>query len=148
MSTIGETTIRVRYSETDAMAVVYNANYLVWFELGRVELLRQCGFSYREMEQDGFNLPVVEVRCRYKHPARYDDEILIRTRLTQMRATFLHFVYELTRKSDGRLLAEGESMHVVVDRTGKRAPLSGKYLEAIGAAAEHKQHAAPAPQDS
>lgn len=145
MNTLGETTLRVRYAETDAMAVVYNANYITYFEVGRVELLRQLGFSYRQMEEDGFNLPVVEVRCRYKHPARYDDEILIRTRLLQMRPTFLHFVYELTRVEDGRLLAEGESMHVVVDREGKKAPLTGRYLDAIGAAAEKKpQTLAPA----
>lgn len=138
MSTVNETTLRVRYSETDAMAVVYNANYLVWFEIGRVDLLRQLGFSYKEMEADGFNLPVVEVRCRYRHPARYDDEILIRTRLPQMRSTFLHFSYEVIRLSDQRLLAEGESMHVVVGRDGKRTPLGAKYLHAISAAAEKK----------
>jgi acyl-CoA thioester hydrolase len=142
MSTIGEFTIRARYSETDAMAVVYNSNYITWFEIGRVELLRQLGFSYLEMEQEGFNLPVVEVRCRYKHPARYDDEILIRTHMPQMRPAFIHFAYELTRKSDGRLLAEGESMHVVVGKDGKRTPLTGKYLAAISAAAE-KKHADP-----
>jgi len=122
------------------MAVVYNSNYITWFEIGRVELLRQLGFSYLEMEKEGFNLPVVEVRCRFKHPARYDDEILIRTRLPQMRPTFLHFSYEIVRQSDGRLLAEGESMHVVCGKDGKRAPLTGKYLKAINAAAE-KKHA-------
>ncbi|MDR3763641.1 MAG: thioesterase family protein [Acidobacteriota bacterium] len=144
MSTIGETTLRVRYAETDAMAVVYNANYITYFEVGRVDLLRDLGFSYLQMEQDGFNLPVVEVRCRFKHPARYDDEIVIRTRLAQMRPTFLHFVYELIRKSDGRLLAEGESLHVVVNREGNKAPLTGKYLEAIREAADKKPLAAPA----
>src|ERR1035438_3992445 len=85
MSTICETTLRVRYAETDQMSVVHHSNHLVWFEVGRVELLRQLGFSYLEMEQDGMNLPVVEVKCRYKHPARYDDELTIRTRLSQMR---------------------------------------------------------------
>jgi acyl-CoA thioester hydrolase len=136
MTTICETTLRVRYAETDQMSVVYHSNYFVWFEVGRVELLRQLGFSYLEMEQDGLNLPVVEVKCRYKHPARYDDEITIRTRLAQMRASLLRFQYELVRKSDGRLLAEGETTHVVVGSDLKRTHLTGKYLNAFHWAAE------------
>jgi acyl-CoA thioester hydrolase len=139
MSTICETTVRVRYAETDQMAVVYHSNYIIWFEVGRVELLRQLGFSYLEMEQDGLNLPVVEVKCRYKHPARYDDEILIRTRLLQMRTSLLRFHYELLRKADGRLLAEGESVHVVVGNDRKRTHLTGKYLNALHGAAELAQ---------
>ena len=142
MSTFCETTLRVRYAETDQMAVVYHSNYIIWMEVGRVELLRQLGFSYREMEQDGLNLPVVEVKCRYKHPARYDDEIMIRTRLSQMRTSLLRFQYELVRKADGRLLAEGESVHVVVGRDMKRTHLTGKYLGAFHAAAETAQSAA------
>jgi len=148
MSTISETTLRVRYAETDQMAVVYHSNYIIWFEVGRVELLRQLGFSYLEMEQDGLNLPVVEVKCRYKHPARYDDEILIRTRLSQMRTSLLRFQYELLRKADGRLLAEGESVHVVVGSDMKRSHLTGKYLHAFHEAAEVAQpitHDAPHP---
>lgn len=143
MSTICETTLRVRYAETDQMAVVYNANYLVWFEVGRVELLRQLGFTYLEMEQDGMNLPVVEVRCRYKHPARYDDEITIRTWITQMRTSLLRFQYELVRKSDGRLLAEGESVHVVAGRDFKRTHLTEKYRGRFHAAAEAAESATP-----
>ena len=84
MSRICETTLRVRYAETDQMAVVYHSNYIIWFEVGRTEMLRQLGLSYREMEEDGMVLPVVEVKCRYKHPARYDDEITIRTWVAQM----------------------------------------------------------------
>jgi acyl-CoA thioester hydrolase len=136
MSTIYETTLRVRYAETDQMSVVYHSNYLIWFEVGRVELLRQLGFSYLEMEQEGLNLPVVEVKCRYKHPARYDDEITIRTWLAEMRSSLLRFQYEVVRKSDGRLLAEGESVHVVVGRDLKRAHLTEKYQGAFHAAAE------------
>jgi acyl-CoA thioester hydrolase len=136
MSTICETTLRVRYAETDQMAVVYHSNYIIWFEVGRVELLRKLGFSYLEMEQDGLNLPVVEVKCRYKHPARYDDEILIRTGLSQMRTSLLGFHYDVLRKADGRLLAEGESVHLVVGRDMKRTHLTGKYLAAFHAAAE------------
>jgi acyl-CoA thioester hydrolase len=134
MSTICETTLRVRYAETDQMAVVYHSNYLIWFEVGRVELMRQLGFTYLEMEQDGINLPVVEVKCRYKHPARYDDEITIRTRVEQMRPSLLRFHYETVRKSDGQLLATGESTHVVVGRDLKHVHLTAKYQDAISAA--------------
>lgn len=140
MSTICETTLRVRYAETDQMSVVYHSNYFVWFEVGRVELLRQLGFSYLEMEQDGMNLPVVEIKCRYKHPARYDDELLIRTRLAEMRTSLLRFHYEIVRKSDGRLLAEGESVHVVVGRDLTRAHLTEKYRGAFHAAAQIVPH--------
>lgn len=118
------------------MSVVYHSNYLIWFEVGRVELMRQLGFTYREMEQDGMSLPVAEIKCRYKHPARYDDEITIRTRLGQMRPSLLRFHYDVVRKSDGRLLAEGESVHVVVGRDMKRTHLTEKYLSTIRAAAE------------
>ena len=128
--------MRVRYAETDQMSVVYHSNYLIWFEVGRVELLRQLGFSYLEMEQDGLSLPVVEIKCRYKHPARYDDEILVRTWVAQMRPSLLRFHYELLRKSDGQLLTEGESVHVVVGNDMKRTHLTGKYLDALHAAAE------------
>jgi acyl-CoA thioester hydrolase len=145
MSTICETTLRVRYAETDQMAVVYNANYIIWFEVGRVELLRQLGFSYAEMEQDGMHLPVVEVKCRYKHPARYDDEVTIRTRLAQLRASLLGFHYEIVRKSDGRLLAEGESVHLVVGRDLKRCHLTAKYWGALHAAADSAEDAIPSP---
>jgi acyl-CoA thioester hydrolase len=139
MSTICETTLRVRYAETDQMSVVYHSNYLIWFEVGRVELLRMLGFSYLEMEQDGLNLPVVEVKCRYKHPARYDDELTIRTRMAQMRPSLLRFEYEVLRKSDGLLLAEGESAHVVVGRDMKRTHLTGKYRDTFQAAAAATQ---------
>ncbi len=134
MSTICETTLRVRYAETDQMAVVYHSNYFIWFEVGRVELMRQMGFSYREMEEDGINLPVVEVKCRYKHPARYDDEITIRTRVEQMRPSLLRFHYDVVRKADGQLLAAGESVHVVVGRDMKRTHLTAKYQAAISMA--------------
>jgi len=134
--------LRVRYAETDQMAVVYYANYINWFEVGRTEMLRQMGLTYRQMEEDGLVLPVVEVKCRYKHPARYDDEITIRTWVVQLRASFMRFQYEVVRKSDGRLLAEGESVHVVVGRDMKRTRLTGKYLDALAAVAGVAQPAA------
>jgi acyl-CoA thioester hydrolase len=135
MSTLCEIMLRVRYAETDQMAVAHHSSHIVWFEVGRIELLRQLGFSYLEMEQDGMNLPVVELRCRYKHPARYDDEVTLRTRLAQLRGSLLRFRYELVRKSDGRLLAEGESVHVVVGNDMKKTRLSDKYRDALLAAA-------------
>ena len=131
MSASCETTVRVRYAETDQMGVVYHSNYLIWFEVGRVELLRQLGFTYREMEADGMNLPVVEARCRYKHPARYDDELVIRTRLAQLRTSLLRFEYEIERKSDCKLLTTGETVHVVVGEDMKRTHLKGRYWEAF-----------------
>ena len=134
---VSETTIRVRYAETDQMGVVYHANYLVWFEVGRVEFLRQMGFSYKEMEQqDGCCIAVVDARCRYKAPARYDDEIIVRTHLKNVRESLVHFGYELVRANDGMLLAEGETTHVVIDRELKKTPIPVKYVtifkEAVG----------------
>src|SRR6202008_1272721 len=100
-----ETQLRVRYAETDQMGVVYHSNYIVWFEVGRVEMLRQLGFTYREMEeQDGTNLAVVDVRCRFKTPAPYDDLITLRTRLLNVRDSLLHFGYDVLRQEDGILL--------------------------------------------
>ena len=97
-----KTRVRVRYAETDQMGVVYHANHFVWFEIGRVELLRQLGFSYRDMEQDdGCFIAVVDARCRYKAPARYDDEIIVRTHLKNVRESLIHFGYELVRADDG-----------------------------------------------
>jgi acyl-CoA thioester hydrolase len=125
-----ETSLRVRYAETDQMGVVYHSNYIVWFEVGRVEMLRELGFHYREMEkQDSTHIAVVEVRCRFKSPALYDDLITIRTRLLNVRESLLHFGYEVVRSSDGTLLAEGETIHLVVDGEFKRIQLPEKYLQ-------------------
>jgi len=126
--TVYETRLRVRYAETDQMGVVYHSNYIIWFEVGRVEMLRQLGFTYREMErQDGTNFAVVEARCRFKAPALYDDLVLIRTRLLNVRDSLLHFGYDIVRDQDGTLLAEGETVHLVVDSQFKRLPLPEKY---------------------
>ena len=131
------TEVRVRYAETDQMGVVYHANHFVWFEVGRVEFLRQLGFSYKDMErQDGCHIAVVEARCRYKAPARYDDEVIVRTQLKNVRESLVHFGYELVRATDGLLLAEGETTHVVIDRELKKTAIPDKYMtifqEAIG----------------
>ena len=134
-----ETRLRVRYAETDQMGVVYHSNYIIWFEVGRVEMLRQLGYTYREMEQqDATNLAVVEARCRFKAPALYDDLVLIRTRLVNVRDSLLHFTYEVLRDTDGTLLAEGETIHLVVDNDFRRMQLPEKYrssfLKAAGKA--------------
>ena len=126
---IAETPVRVRYAETDQMGVVYHANYFVWFEIGRVELLRHLGFSYRDMEkEDGCFIAVADARCRYKAPARYDDELVVRTHLRNVRESVVQFAYELVRTSDNLLLAEGETTHVVTNAQMKPSPLPAKYL--------------------
>jgi acyl-CoA thioester hydrolase len=128
----GEIKLRVRYAETDKMGVVYHSNFLIWFEVGRVELLRQLGFQYSEMEkQDNCHLPVVDLRIRYKAPAQYDDEIVVRTGLKRMSASLLHFSYEIFREGDRMLLATGESMHIVVDNKLVRTSLPEKYMKAF-----------------
>ena len=124
-----EVRLRVRYAETDQMGVVYHANYFVWFEVGRVELLRQLGFSYRDMESnDGCFIAVVDARCRYKAPARYDDELIVRTHLKNVRESLVHFGYELVRTGDGTLLAEGETTHIVTDSAMKVRAIPEKYM--------------------
>ena len=123
-----ETPIRVRYAETDQMGVVYHSNYFIWFEVGRVELMRQLGISYREMEEDGCLIAVVDARCRYKSPARYDDELIVRTHLRNVRDTMVHFSYELLRVADEALLAEGETTHIVINKQMSRVPLPEKYV--------------------
>ncbi len=134
---VNESRIRVRYAETDQMGVVYHANHFIWFEVGRVELLRQLGFSYKDMEQqDNCFIAVVDARCRYKAPAVYDDEILVRTRLKNIRESMIHFAYELVRVGDGTLIAEGETTHIVADAQMQKTTLPEKYMkvfrEAVG----------------
>jgi acyl-CoA thioester hydrolase len=128
----GETKLRVRYAETDQMGVVYHSNFVIWFEVGRVELLRQLGFQYSEMEQkDDCHIPVVDLRVRYKSPALYDDEIVLRTEIKNVRSSLLHFGYEVFRESDRTLLATGETTHIIVDKKLKRRRLPEKYVKAF-----------------
>jgi acyl-CoA thioester hydrolase len=132
---MGEARLRVRYAETDQMGVVYHSNYLIWFEVGRVELLRQLGFTYKEMEkEDKCHIAVVDVKCRFKSPAFYDDEVLVHTRLLNVRESVIHFGYEILRAGDGTLLAEGETTHIVVDEKMQKTVLPEKYLAAFKAA--------------
>jgi len=128
---------RVRYAETDQMGIVYYANYLVWFEIGRTDYCRQLGFAYREMEeQNGLYIMVAEARCRYKAPARYDDEILVRTCLRDVRKRVIVFGYEVYRLPDEEMLAEGETVHVITDRDGHPRALPQKYAELLDAGSQ------------
>ena len=128
----GETKLRVRYAETDKMGVVYHSNFVIWFEVGRVELLRQLGFQYSEMEaEDNCHIPVVDLRVRYKSPALYDDEIVVRTQIKKVRSSLLHFSYEIFREADRTLLATGETMHIIVNNKLERTMLPEKYMQAF-----------------
>jgi len=122
--------VRVRYAETDQMGVVYHANYFVWFEVGRVELMRALGVEYKKMEkEDDCHIVVADVHCRYHHPARYDDLLRVRTRIAESRNRIVKFSYELFRDSDGTLLANGHTTHIICGSNGKPKLLPQKYRE-------------------
>lgn len=128
--------MRVRYAETDQMGVVYHANYLVWFEVGRVELMRERGLDYKRMEiEEGCGIAVIEATVRFKAPARYDDELIVETRVLKVRGPVVRFGYRILRVGDGLLLCEGETVHIVVGRDMKRARMPKKYAELLGAVA-------------
>ena len=130
MSDFLETTIRVRYAETDQMGLVYYANYYIYFEIGRVEYMRQLGVAYKEMEiQDDSFIVVAESHCRYLRPARYDDLLRIRTRVSEVRRRTIRFAYEIVESSAGTLLATGETLHVVCDSQGRPKALPDKYRQ-------------------
>jgi acyl-CoA thioester hydrolase len=129
-----ETRVRVRYVETDQMGVVYHSNYLIWFEVGRVEFIRQLGLNYREMEEEeGCGISVVDVHARYRAPARYDDELVIETRLLGARGAVIKFGYRILRVTDDVLLCEGETVHVCVGKDMKARRLPAKYAERFAA---------------
>ena len=133
---VGETRVRVRYAETDQMGVVYHANYLVWFEVGRVELMRQRGLEYKRMEtEEGCWIAVVEASARYRAPARYDDELIVETTVVSVRGSVVRFGYRILRAEDRLLLCEGETLHVVIGRDMKRRAIPKKYAEILGGAA-------------
>jgi acyl-CoA thioester hydrolase len=123
-----DATIRVRYAETDQMGVAYHSNYFVWFEVGRVELCRQLGFDYRRMEaEDDTFIVVAKASCRYKHPARFDDLLTIRTRVADWQRRIILFGYEVFNQHSGALIATGETLHVICDRLGRPKSLPAKY---------------------
>jgi acyl-CoA thioester hydrolase len=111
--------VRVRYAETDKMGVVYYANYFVWFEVGRTDLLRESGWNYREMETEGFGLPVIEAQCTYRESAKYDDEIEIRTTGAMLSPVRVQFTYDIVRPADAVTLATGTTVHATLDRNGR-----------------------------
>jgi acyl-CoA thioester hydrolase len=121
--------VRVRYAETDQMGVVYHANYFVWFEVGRTDLLRGTGRTYRDMEADGVSLPVIEARCEYKRPARYDDDLEIRTTGSLMSPVRIAFSYEVVRQSDSQIVATGQTIHASLDRSGRPCRLPDRVKE-------------------
>ena len=123
------TRVRVRYAETDQMGVVYYANYLVWFEVGRTELLRTLGWSYREMEQAGIALPVIEAACAYHRPARYDDELEIRTLGTLVSAVRMQFDYTILRTPADDLIVSGRTLHAAVNAQGRPARLPARVTD-------------------
>ncbi|MDO9536675.1 MAG: thioesterase family protein [Bacillota bacterium] len=114
-----ETIIRVRYKDTDQMGVAYYANYFIWFEVGRCEFFRGLGMSYKNLEQNEIFLPVIEAYCKYKYPARYDDELKINTRLNVLQEVKLAFQYEILSVEKNKLLVVGETTHAFVNKRGK-----------------------------
>lgn len=124
-------TIRVRYAEADKMGVVYYANYFVWFEVARADLLRSLGWSYREMEHAGVSLPVIDARCEYLRPARYDDELEVRTEGRLLSPIRMEFTYEVRLRPDGTIAASGKTMHAALDPTGRPCKLPARIREAF-----------------
>ena len=123
--------VRVRYAETDKMGVVYYAHYLVWFEIGRTEWLRETGWTYRAMEDDGFGLPVIEAHCEYKASARYDDELAIRTSARLVTPIRLAFEYTVVRRGDDATIATGHTVHAAVDRSGRPVRLPARVKDLL-----------------
>jgi acyl-CoA thioester hydrolase len=129
---VTESFIRVRYAETDQMGVVYHANFLVWMEIGRTDYCRMCGFRYAEMEQEaGARLAVTSVQCRYLAPARYDDDILIRTWVSDLRSRQVIFHYTIHQVNTQHLIAEGETIHTVTNQDGKLMRFPQKYFDLL-----------------
>jgi acyl-CoA thioester hydrolase len=126
------TRIRVRYAETDQMGVVYYANYFIWFEVARTNWLRDTGTTYRDMEAAGVSLPVIEAHCEYRRPARYDDEVEIRTRATLLTPVRLRFDYELVVPGDAQPAATGHTVHAGLDPSGRPCRLPARVRELLG----------------
>ena len=122
--------LRVRYAETDQMGMAYYANYLIWMEVGRTDFCRECGFTYRDLEQEEHAyLTVAEANCRYLAPARYDDSIVVETEMTRAKSRIVEFSYRI--KCGTTLLAEGRTVHVVIGAEGKPRSLPARYLELL-----------------
>jgi acyl-CoA thioester hydrolase len=127
-----DTTVRVRYAETDQMGVVYHANYLIWFEVGRVELMRTMGFEYKAMEtEDDCHIVVAEAHCHYEKPARYDEVLRVRTRIAEWRNRIVKFSYEIFRDADETLLTTGSTTHIICGSNGRPKALPPKYRDVL-----------------
>lgn len=138
-----ETVVNVRYAETDQMGIVYYANYLVWFEVGRVAWCRAKGFNYRDMEvEDGHRMVVAEASCRYKAPARFDDDVVIRTAVARASEKVIRFRYEIRNRKDWQLLATGETSHVVTDSHHRPSRLPRRYRRAFALPELSREHPA------
>jgi len=144
MTNYCETTVRVRYAETDQMGVVYHGNHFAWFEVGRVEWCRQHGFEYKRMEiEDDSFIVVAEAHCRYKRPARFDDLLIVRTRVSESKRRMVKFDYEIVNDASGEIVATGETVHVICDRLGRPKSLPEKYRKYFsldGAGPKHVSH--------
>lgn len=116
----------MRYADTDQMGVVYYANYFVWFEVGRTDLLRESGWTYRDMEAEGFSLPVIEAQCLYHASAKYDDDIEVRTTGAMRSPVRVQFTYQVVRASDAAILATGLTVHATLDRSGRPCRLPAR----------------------
>ncbi len=125
------TSLRVRYAETDQMGVVYYAHYFVWFEVARAELLRQQGWSYREMESSGVILPVIEAHCDYRRPARYDDRVEVHAEGRLTSPVRMEFFYEVSLSGEDGLVASGRTAHAAVSRAGRPCRLPERIRQAF-----------------
>ena len=138
--TFHESRFRVRYAETDQMGIVYYANYLVWMEIGRAEYCRAAGIRYKDMEGvDGIRLAVVDAHCRYLRPARYDEEIAVKTSIAVANRRMVEFHYEIRDASNEAKLADGETRHIFLGADLKPVKLPEKYFEAFGITSDRHQ---------
>ena len=139
LTEFSETTVRVRYAETDQMGVVYHGNYFTWFEVGRVDFCRHLGFEYKQMElQDDSFIVVADAHCRFKRPARFDDLLLIRTTIISSQRRTVKFGYEVRNSETKELLATGETLHVFCDKLGRPKSLPEKYRKYFPAIERHR----------
>jgi acyl-CoA thioester hydrolase len=128
--------VRARYAETDQMGVVYYANYFVWFEVGRTDLLRQAGWTYRSMEAEGFSLPVIEAHCSYRQSAKYDDDVEVHTSGVLVSPVRVRFDYEVRRIEDRAALASGHTIHATLDRAGRPCRLPDRVRSVLESAGQ------------
>jgi acyl-CoA thioester hydrolase len=135
-----ETTLRVRYAETDAMGIVYHTNYIVWFEVGRGEYMRQQGGEYAHLEGRGYYMPVIELQARYLAPARYGELVTVRTWVEEARSRQVTFAYEVVMAETGQLLATGWTKHVCVDKKGTIKTIPQEVREML------RPHPEPCPE--